>query len=228
MRIYNDFTEALPEIQRDLVEMGIKVHPKTYQDKNVARDPQFETLELQDYIYTVVNPDGKDLSPTQPWADQEFCERILGIDGTPVNPGEAWTTRREVWKEFLKDGYFAYTYSERFAQQSQVLRIINRLSEDKDSRQLYVSIWNPTDTKNLGGISRVPCSLGYLIQVRKDHLNLTYLQRSCDFVTHFTNDIYLAWKFQEFVASQVNISIGTITHWIGSLHIFKKDGKGVF
>jgi len=56
MRIYQSFKEALPEIKRDLAEMGIKVHPKTYQDKNVERDLNFATLELQNYIYTVVQP----------------------------------------------------------------------------------------------------------------------------------------------------------------------------
>lgn len=230
MRIYSNFTEALPEIKRDLVEMGIRCHPDTYQDKNVKGNPDFDTLELQNYIYTVVEPNENDLAPTQPWADAEFNERVLGIDGMPVNPGTAWKLRADVWEEFLDKKWetFAYTYSERLSLFNQVNRVIDRLLEDSDSRQLYISIWTPEDTKNLGGLSRVPCSLGYQLQCRKERLNITYLQRSADFATHFVNDIYLAHLLQDFISRQSSIPVGTFTHWIGSLHIFHKDAQGVF
>ena len=52
--------------------------------------------------------------------------------------------------------------------------------------------------------------------------------RSCDFVTHFTNDVYLAIKFLEWVAEKANYPVGNFTHTIFSLHIYKKDTKGVF
>lgn len=229
MRIYSTFKEALPEIQRDLVEMGIKCQPYSYQDKIVKGNPDFDTLELQNYIYTVVNPWGGDLSPVQPWADQEFNERVSGILGHPVNPGEAWKTREEIWEPFLnRGGKFAYSYSGRMALYDQVMRVIERLMIDSDSRQLFISIWEPEDCTKLGGVSRVPCSLGYQIQCRKERLNITYLQRSADFVTHFVNDVYLAHKLQEFISTEAHIPVGTFTHWIGSLHIFKKDSQGVF
>ncbi len=229
MRIYNRFTEALPEIKRDLVEMGIRCHPKTYQDKDVRADPEFATLELQNYIYTVINPSVNDLTPSQPWADREFEERIAGIDGHPINPGKAWSLRPEVWDQFrMNMGNFAYTYSERLNLYDQVLKVVERLQDDPDSRQLFVSIWTQEDITKLGGISRVPCSIGYQFQYRKNQLHITYLQRSADFITHFVNDVFLAHRLQVFVANEVGVSIGTFTHWIGSLHIFKKDSQGVF
>lgn len=228
-RIYSNFTEAIPEIKRDVVEMGVKCAPHTYQDKNVKDNPDFETLELQNYLYTVVNPDRFDLKPSQPWARWEWGERAEGIEGHPINPGEAWRFRPEVWSEFLKkNGRFAYTYSERFARNNQVRRVIKRIKEDPESRQLFISIWSASDTSKLGGISRVPCSLGYLFQCRKGALNITYLQRSCDLITHFVNDVYLACCLQEYISREVQIKLGNFTHWIGSLHLFKRDGEGVF
>jgi len=230
MRIYQNFKETIPEIRRDLVEMGIKVWPQTYQDKDIHGDPNFQTLELQNYVYTVVHPNGKDLKPSQPWADAEWSERLSGIDGEAINPGDAWKLRKEVWTEFLdretKD--FAYSYSERFAKYNQVEEVIKRLKKDPESRQLFISVWNPSDSQKLGGLSRVPCSLGYLIQCRKNQINITYLQRSCDWTTHFINDIYLAYKLQEHIAVESKHQIGTFTHWIGSLHLFRKDAQGVF
>lgn len=225
MRIYLNFTEAMGEIKRDLAEMGIRVHPQTYQDKYVGDNPDFATMELQNYIYTVINPVFTDLNPTQPWADQEFEERIKE---PPVNPGEAWKFRREIWEQFLEpDGKFAYTYSERMS--GQIMKIAKRVKEDPDSRQAYLAIWNPEkDIDKLGGISRVPCSLGYLFQVRRKRLNMTYLQRSADFVTHFVNDVYLAVRLQNHMSQLTGFPLGTFTHWVGSLHIFQKDVKGVF
>jgi len=110
----------------------------------------------------------------------------------------------------------------------QVERVIHRLKRDRDSRQIFVSVWDVLDTSNLGGVSRVPCTLGYLLQCRKDHLNITYLQRSADFATHLVNDIYLAKLLQNYVALETGLESGTYTHWIGSLHIFNKDAREVF
>jgi thymidylate synthase len=111
---------------------------------------------------------------------------------------------------------------------SQIRRVIDRIKEDPDSRQLFISIWNTEDITKLGGISRVPCSLGYQIQVRRKSLNLTYLQRSADLVTHFTNDVYLAFRLQSFLASCTGYEVGPFVHWIGSLHMFRRDGREVF
>lgn len=230
MRIYKNFPEALSEIKRDVVEMGIKCHPKTYQDKVVADNPDFDTLELQNYIFTVAEPDFKSIpNVSQPWADAEWLERVHGIQGNPVNPGTAWELRPDVWKEFLdKNKQFAYTYSIRLSLYQQMDHIIKRINQDPDSRQLFISIWHASDIYKLGGISRVPCSLGYQIQIRKKKVNITYLQRSADLVTHFSNDVYLACRLQDFIAYSTDYEIGTYTHWIGSLHMFRKDGQGVF
>lgn len=227
MRIYKDFKEAMGEIERDLAEMGTVVHPHTYQDKDVRNNPSFDTMELQNYIYTVTVPDRFDLNPTKPWADMEFVERI---SGKPINPGLAWEARRDVWEEFLTEaGDFAYTYPGRmYSPIDQLKHIINRLQQDPASRQMFLSLWRPDDCQKFGGISRIPCSLGYYFQIRRGKLNMTYLQRSADFVTHLVNDIYLAYRLQEYVAMKLCIRTGNFCHWIGSLHVFKKDLEGVF
>jgi len=226
MRLYDNFKEAFGEVARDIVEMGIKVNPKTYQDKVIEGKTEFETLEVQNYIYTVINPKLTDLNPIQPWADQEFEERI---SCEAVNPGEAWKTRPEVWTEFLnKDNKFHYTYNERIRRLDQLDRIIERLNLDSDSRQCFLSIWDAFDIFNLGGSGRIPCSLGYLFQIRGGALNMTYLMRSCDFFTHFTNDAYLALKLQHYVAMRLGIPVGQFTHWMASLHMYRKDSGGIF
>lgn len=54
-------------------------------------------------------------------------------------------------------------------------------------------------------------------------LNLCYHQRSSDFVQHFGNDVWLAWKMMEYVAEKVGVKPGYLIHTIDSLHVYKKD-----
>lgn len=230
-RIYKIVPEALSEISRDLAEMGIRVHPKTYQDKVVENNSDFETLELQNYIYTILKPDSDHLKNliSQPYCDVEWEDRESGITGTPLNPGYSWLERKGVWEEFLEEGgTFAYTYPERFSRHKQVQKVIERLRVDPDSRQCFISVWAQDDITKMGGLSRIPCTLGYLAQIRGGRLDLTYLQRSCDFATHMKNDIFFAIKLQEYIAERVGVPVGRYTHWLGSLHVFQKDVKDVF
>lgn len=225
MRIFQNFEEALGEIRRDLAEMGLEVHPQTMQDKVVKGNADYFTKELQNYDYTVKDAMNSidQLSPSQPWANVEFCERISGLH---LNPGQAWQLRHEVWDEFLHDKKFAYTYPDRMADKLQ--KIIDELKLHPESRQLFLNIWEGTDLNFLGGGSRVPCSLGYLFQLRYGKLNIVYMMRSCDFVTHFQNDVYLATRLMGYVAEQAGVQPGNFSHFIGSFHVYKKDIQGVF
>lgn len=230
MRIYRNFKEAYSEVRRDLGEMGILVHTTSYQNKDISGMDEFTTKELQNYTYQVTNTTGfeTDLKASLPWAEHEFYERL---DDCPKNPGDAYLLRHQVWEEFLnKDRRFDYTYGERLhtCGTNQIKSVIEVLKNDRSSRQAYISIWDNLDITNAGGDVRIPCSLGYLFQIRRDKLNITYLQRSSDFVTHFQNDVYLACKMQHFIAGKLNIETGSYTHWIGSLHAFKKDLADVF
>lgn len=229
MRIYMNWNEAYEEIKRDLAEMGINVYPKTMQDKYVEGNEDYATKELQNYCYTILNVRSEDVKPSsiQPWADAEFEERINPYGN--VNPGTAYKLREEIWNEYMHDGKFAYSYNERFFRNRQLDKIISRLQEDHDSRQLWLSIWDCNeDVDKLGGISRVPCSLGYNFQFREGKLNIHYVMRSCDFNTHFPNDVYLAIKLLEYVAERCDMEVGNFTHTMFSLHVYKKDVNSVF
>ena len=243
MRIYTNAQGMVEEVKKDLAEMAIVERPPTMQDKYVKDNPDYETKELQNYSYCLLNAKSQDIpGVTQPWADAEFEERVTDpwerdwegkriLFQTPefINPGEAWKLREEVWSEYMHDGKLAYTYNELLWNNDQLTKIMNRLKEDPDSRQLWISLWNPEkDPDFLGGVSRVPCSLGYGLQVRDGKLNLHYVMRSCDFVTHFRNDVYLAIKFLEWVAEKTGYPVGDFTHTMFSCHVYNKDIQGVF
>ena len=228
MRIYTNWKECYEETRRDLAEMGIDVFPKTMQDKNIEGNLEYATKELQNYSYCLLDVKSSEYTGvTQPWADAEFLERVNPSGN--INPGDAWKLRPDVWNEFMHDGKMAYSYNERFFFNDQLNKIIDRLKNDHDSRQLWLSVWNPAeDPDKLGGISRVPCSIGYNFQFREGKLNIHYVMRSCDFKTHFVNDSYLAAKLLEYVADRTELPTGNLTHTMFSLHIYRKDVQGVF
>jgi len=253
MRIFKDFKEARGEIARDLKEMGLHVDNVMMQDK----EGSFPTLELINYGYTVTKPIVQDLNPTQPWAAAEFGDRIQAIMGNPSPLGTAWMTRADEhmdWSEFIEFNgkplpqgvsleeakescsplvardpiRLAYSYGERLALNDQVMRVIRELRRNPMSRQLYIAMWDPHQDSERLGSRRVPCSLGWHFIMREDRLHLTYTMRSCDFVTHWQNDVWLAMMLLDFVCMKTGNVQGRFSQFINSFHVYKIHVKDVF
>lgn len=251
MRIYQNPFEAMRETERELFEMGIEVHPETMQDKVVKDDPDYNTLEIRGYAFKVID-----------WAlEMELFTRILDYfyrdkvhdimayiltefrertSGQSSNPGRSYLSRKDVWDEFLHDGKFAYTYSERIA--PQLMAVLEELKKNPETRQGIINLHSnicPTqaelvdpsyDLRNIGGAGRIPCSLYYQLMIREGKLDLIYGMRSCDFLVHFPVDICLALLTQDWFADKLNLKTGAFTWFCGSLHAYHKDLKkrGIF
>lgn len=234
MRIYRTFIEAQNEIKRDLAELGVQVELETMQHFQVQDDPELGiTMELSDYQYSVSDPRYEDLEGVhEEWVTQEWRDRLAG----GLNPGLAWKKRRDVWLPLMERsdyqvknnlaGKFAYTYSERMGGK-RIRWIIEEIQKHPHSRQLWLPVWWQIDNERVGN-RRVPCSLGYQFLWRRDTLNITYHMRSCDFVTHYANDVALATILMRYVAKETGLEPGTFTHVVGSLHVYKRDVADVF
>lgn len=262
MRIYSSLYEAFRETERDLYEMGTTVHPHTMQDKVVEHDEDYATKEIQAYgfklAWTVADkqtderqaiayifrnhPDREQVvGHIMAYIEQEMQDRWACVS---LNPGNSWKHREHIWKEFLHNGRFHYTYSDRIA--PQLAQIIDELTINPDTRQAVVTIHSnikpeplielsypsqrSCDLDNMGGGGRVPCSLHYQFLRRNNHLGMIYLMRSCDFLTHFPVDVALALRLQSHVANDLCIPTGVFTYFTGSLHAYNKDLKvlGIF
>ena len=230
MRIFNDAHEMCREVERDLFEMGIRVQPATMQDKDVSTNPDFETIEVQAYGYTLtgfkrLNEMVEYLGGNLPWGEAEAKDRV---SESYINPG---TTHEllPVWGQFLRDGQFSYTYNERFREQ--LPQLIRELTVRPNSRQAILTMYDRhQDLSNWGGKDRVPCSMHYQFYLRGGQLHMIYVMRSCDFLTHFCHDVFLAIRLLQHVASQIGAEPGHLTHFIGSLHAYRKDmtARGIF
>lgn len=238
MRIYANAYELMSEMGRNLWEMGLEVKPKSYQNKNIEGNEEFITKELicEQYCLTSLpDPDWLfTFSKSKDWADAEFLERI---EHTPnsINPGKAWELRPEVWKQFLNlEGRFDYSYHDRINFSSHpgnlsiIDTVIEELKRNPDTRQGIIPIFYHKDVNGIGGKFRIPCSMYYNFMIRSNvrgekQLNICYHQRSSDFVTHFGNDVYLAWKLMAYISEKVGVKPGYLYHTLDSIHSYKKD-----
>ena len=228
----------MSELGRNLYEMGLENKPKSYQNKNIEGNDAFITKELICEQYCLMDlPDTDTLfvfSGCKDWAEAEFKERISNM---MLNPGEAWKLRPNVWEEFLTDrGTFDYTYSERLGIKvtyrdhlmNLIDAVINLLNDDPDTRKAIMPIYWGTDSNYLDGKQRIPCSMYYNLLLRTNakgekQLNISYHQRSSDFILHFGNDVYLAWCMMEYIATNLGVKPGYLIHTIDSLHTYKRD-----
>lgn len=230
MRIFTNLLEAHKEIERDLHEMGILVHPETYQDKNIKDNPDFETKELFGYGYMITNTHStmvekqfEELGGNIFYLQHELIDRL---SKGWLNPGSAYLKRPEVWETFLQKGKFSYTYNERIRTQLPV--VLEQLRQNPNTRQAVITIYDHHhDLAHMGGQARIPCSMHYqyMRRVREDKTKLDsiYTMRSCDFYTHFIYDSALGMLMQDYIAHEVGIESGRFVHFIGSLHAYRKD-----
>lgn len=107
--------------------------------------------------------------------------------------------------------------------------VLDLLQKDPFTRQAYLPIWFPEDTG--GGAKRAPCTIGYHFTMRENKLDISYHIRSCDFVRHFRDDLYLTARLQLWVIDQLaqrddrwkTVGPGKFIMQIGSLHCFRND-----
>lgn len=120
-------------------------------------------------------------------------------------------------------------------QYGDLLDVINLLVREPMTRQAYLPVFFPEDTGVVHG-ERVPCSLGYHFIQRSGFFHVFYPIRSCDFVRHFRDDVYLTVRLLLWILErcrQKNPAVWNQVHpgmysmWIGSLHCFVNDHRGL-
>ena len=220
-RMFSNMHEAINEIERDIVEMGILVKPDTFQNKNVKGNSAYDTLEVQNYTFSILDMlDKNSCIDNYNWCVSEFQERI---NPDYINPGKAWVLRKETWEQFLVNGVFEYSYNERMNTYGQLDKVIKELIENPDTRQAVIHINFPQDCEGWRK-KRIPCSLSYQFMIRRGALDIIYNMRSSDFYSHFRNDIWLADELRRYVALKIKRPIGLFMMNVASLHIYRNYG----
>jgi hypothetical protein len=200
------------------------------------------------------------IEPNLPWAEEHFLERVGGIPLNPPPSAANWPYAQAGHAAHTdEEEKFSHTYPERmwpkFANRERcgesgdwlapgpihgirfhygdLADVVQLLRRSPYTRQAYLPIWFPEDT---GAVhkERVPCSLGYHFLFRDGKLNVTYMIRSCDFVRHFADDVYMAARLCQWICEQLPgggwldevppiIDLGDLTMHTMSMHIFQGD-----
>jgi hypothetical protein len=250
------FSQAIFEATSALRDAPL-VKSGYWQGVDTTKHPEMATHELLNYSLRVepsilTLPQLADvIKPDLPWADDHFSERV---GRRPLNPppSESWWPHSPKGNDRFKnkEGIFSHSYPERYwpkyANYSldvhQGIRfpygdlddLVSLLAMDPLTRQAYLPVWFPED---LGApiSQRKPCTLGYHFIIRDDKLHIVYYIRSCDFVRHFRNDIYMTVKLQHWVMDELLdrpafglLTPGSFTMHITSLHLFRNDYYTLF
>lgn len=267
MRMHSRFRTAINDVGRQLKHLAYEVDGKRWQSTDVSDKPEMKMREIFNTSFSVSlnHKDHReyqtDIGPNLPWADNHFEERV---GGHPLNPGEQW--RNWPWSQSAdkfrskEDAQFSHTYMERYwpkvagdletAIESEhhgirypygdLIDLIDHLFANPETRQAYLPVWFPEDT-GVAHKERVPCTLGYHFFCRHGYLHCTYYIRSCDFVRHFRDDLYLSLRLQLWVLDQLKGMVTTtdedcnwqivkpgmfVFHCV-SMHCFENDYQAI-
>lgn len=95
----------------------------------------------------------------------------------------------------------------------------NMLEKDPGTRQAVLHIKNANDEKS----KDVNCTVCCQFLIRDGKLNMTTYMRSNDIWLGFPYDVFQFTAMQILMSMQLGIDIGTYTHVVGSLHLYKRD-----
>lgn len=190
-----------------------------------------------------------EVKPNLPWADDHFRERVGGLPLNPPPSHEWWPFSQKNNAQFGGNTQFSHTYPERMWPKNsgpdgdsvhlEGIRfkygdlgdVVNLLEREPYTRQAFLPIWFPEDTGTVHG-ERVPCTIGYQFMRRGDHFHMVYYIRSCDYIRHFRDDVYMACRKLMWILDILkernpdlwgNVTPGYFAMHITSLHCFNSE-----
>jgi thymidylate synthase len=253
----HNISHRFNEIDRDFLHASpTQVH--SWQGQDVTERPQGQTRELLNTLVEYTMPRTlldlqHEVKPNLPWAEDHFQERVSGAPWNPPPSNSWWPFKQQGHAEHVDaDGKFSHTYPERFwpkhagypypdrhrtatnwgvrFKYGDLEDVVQQLKKDPSTRQAYLPVWFPEDTGAVSG-QRVPCTLGYHFLIRNGQLQIAYFIRSCDYMRHFRDDVYMAvrlaaWmmdRYNEDAPREERIQLDTLYMHIVSFHIFEGD-----
>ena len=103
----------------------------------------------------------------------------------------------------------------------QVVEVIKKLRLFSDTRRAVLSIYDGKIDLMGGGGLNTPCTLTIQFLIRDDKLCAITNMRSNDAMWGFNYDLIMFTMLQEFIASQLQIPMGSYYHNAGSFHIYE-------
>jgi len=191
-------------------------------------------IEMDDPISIVLS------DPLKRWSDFSDHSTFITLRETEdhlqaMNPGHI-TKYSKLYKRWLVNNYFNYTYGERFLTYpynmneasgrhkkvnwyfNQIEKIIEILSKHPTTRKACISTWYPTT--DLGN-DYCPCNMVMQIFERDGLLNWVTVVRSLDVLRGFTENIFMFTIWQEYIAKKLGIDPGAYKTVALNAHLYQ-------
>ena len=98
--------------------------------------------------------------------------------------------------------------------------VLEELRRDPDSRRAVMHLRVPDDS--IDARLDVPCTLALQFFIRDDKLHQIAIMRSSDLIFGIAYDIPAFTFFQEMIANELGVGLGSYTHMSNSLHIYER------
>lgn len=102
--------------------------------------------------------------------------------------------------------------------------IVPLLKNSEKSRRAVITLWNPLKDANIFK-KEIPGTILIDFKVRNNMLHTTEMIRSNDLFYGWPANIFQCFKLQELVADKLNVSIGSLSSFSTSAHIFSEQKK---
>jgi thymidylate synthase len=103
----------------------------------------------------------------------------------------------------------------------QIQNVINLLRTRSTSRRAVIQLFNAEDIANEH--CEIPCTTTLQFLARDQRLDLIVTMRSNDAYIGLPHDVFCFTMLQEIIARTLDLEIGTYRHFVGSLHLYKKN-----
>ena len=108
---------------------------------------------------------------------------------------------------------------------SQIQQIIELLKKDPNTRRAVLNISDPSinriETKDM------QCTVCLQFLLRDNKLHCTTYMRSNDIWFGLPYDVVYFTFLQKYIACQLQVGLGTYTHFVGSIHMYLRDEENV-
>ncbi|PAV06788.1 thymidylate synthase [Methanosphaera cuniculi] len=179
---------------------------KIMQEGNEVEDERgSKTLELQNVVLEITNPDDNTIPECSPWRDD----------------------RLETYKQELldpnNDQGFVYTYGNRLREYfgiDQLDKCIEKLNDCRESRRAIAITIDPIKDNE---VDEIPCLQEIAFLIRDDKLYMTDFFRSNDCGGATFPNLFGIREVGYYVADNTNTKLVNMVHHAMSLHIYEHD-----
>ena len=217
---FESFTECYLEL--------IKATMSDYEHESAPRNQKIR--EIIGATFTITNPRHRVPSV----AGRKFGLTYLAAELAWYLSGNnetAWISKySSFWKNISDDGVTANSaYGARLFKPHDTIAqgrfvqwdyVINELRNDPDSRRAVMHLRTPNDS--VDAKLDVPCTLALQFFIRDNKLHQVVHMRSSDVIFGIAYDVPAFTLFQEILANELDVELGTYTHVSNSLHIYER------